>query len=396
MKSKIWVQIFSISLMFLTACGGGGESGSSGSSSGSTGTINVNLTDASTTDYKAIYITVQQLAVHKDDGGGWEVISSPNKTYNLLELVNGVREELALATLATGHYTQMRLILSNTPDDSINILSKKHPYGNYFIDNSDQNVEVELKVPSGFQTGIKIVKGFEINENETTEIILDFDAARSIVKAGSSGKWLLKPTVKVMETKECSIIYGKVEDSEKGAVGGVLVSAQTYTASAGDEERVQIEAATVTDSSGNYKLFLRPGSYTLVGYKDGFSVFYKKVVTTAGNTYPEDIPLSKSDTGTLSSGTVSISDADQEQYATISIRRPGPIVNEKSEQIEVKSLNVANGGDIKDTVLPFGGYSAVVISSYGKETKVIQPFTISADEPAANIGSITLENENPH
>ena len=357
MKSKFWVQIFTSGLMFLTACGGGGDSGSSGS----TGTLSVNLTDASTIEYQAIYITIQQVAVHKDGGGGWDVISSPNKTYNLLDLVNGVREELALATLTSGHYTQMRLILTDTPDNSINILSIKHPYGNYFIDSSGQSIE--LKVPSGFQSGIKIVKGFDINANQTTELILDFDAARSIVKAGSSGQWLLKPTIKLLSTTEYSIISGNVGAS------GVLVSAQAYNSLATlAEEKVEVKAATVSDDSGNYKLFLEPGSYTLVGYKDGFSPFYKnvKVVTTAGNTYTENFSLgSASSTGTLSSGTVSISGADQEQYATISIRQ-NATVSFNPEQIEVKKLNVANGGTI-DTGLPVGNYTAV-ISTFGKTT----------------------------
>jgi hypothetical protein len=353
--------------MFITACGGGGDSGSSGS----TGTLSVNLTDASTTEYQAIYITIQQVAVHKDGGGGWDVISSPNKTYNLLDLVNGVREELALATLTSGHYTQMRLILTDTPDNSINILSIKHPYGNYFIDSSGQSIE--LKVPSGFQTGIKIVKGFDINANQTTELILDFDAARSIVKAGSSGQWLLKPTIKLLNTTEYSIISGNAGAS------GVLVSAQVYNSLATlAEEKVEVKAATVSDGSGNYKLFLEPGSYTLVGYKDGFSPFYKnaKVVTTAGNTYTENFSLgSASSTGTLSSGTVSISGADQEQYATISIRQ-NATVNFNPEQIEVKKLNVANGGTI-DTGLPVGSYTAV-ISTYGKTT-IEQLFAISSN-----------------
>ena len=357
MKSKFWVQFFATGLMLLTACGGGGDSGSSGS----TGTLSVNLTDASTTEYQAIYVTIQQVAVHKDGGGGWDVISSPNKTYNLLDLVNGVREELALATLTSGHYTQMRLILTDTPDNSINILSRNHPYGNYFIDSSGQSIE--LKVPSGFQSGIKIVKGFDINANQTTELILDFDAARSIVKAGSSGKWLLKPTIKLLNTTEYSIISGNAGAS------GVLVSAQVYNSAATlVEDRVEVKAATVSDDSGNYKLFLEPGSYTLVGYKDGFSPFYKnaKVVTTTGNTYTENFSLgSASSTGTLSSGTVSISGADQEQYATISIRQDAT-VSFNPEQIEVKKLNVANGGTI-DTGLPVENYTAV-ISTFGKTT----------------------------
>ena len=237
-------------------------------------------------------------------------------------------------------------------------------------------------MPSGFQTGIKIVKGFDINANQTTEIILDFDAARSIVKAGSSGQWLLKPTVKVLETKEYSIIDGNA------GVEGVLVSAQAYNSLAVVEEKVQVEAATVSDANGNYKLFLEPGSYTLVGYKDGFSPFYKntKVVTAAGDTYTENFSLSGSPTGTLSSGTISISGADQEQYAAISIRK-NTTVSGNSEQIEIKSVTVANGGAIAGTLLPVGDYTAF-ISTYGKTT-IEQPFNISADADT-NIGSINL------
>jgi len=363
-------------VIFAVSCGGGGgDSGGSGSTG--TGTMNLSLTDASTTDYQAIYVTIKQVEVHKDGGAGWEVVSSPNKTYNLLALVNGVREELALATLATGHYTQMRLILKDTPDNSINILSRAHPYANYFINTNDESIE--LKVPSGFQTGIKIVKGFDINANETTELILDFDASRSIVKAGSSGKWLLKPTIKVLNTQEGSVIEGNA------GPGGVLVSAQVYNSGAiAPEDKVEVKAATVTDGSGNYKLFLEPGTYTLVGYEDGYSVFYEdtKIVIASGEAQTHSVDLTSSDMGKLSA-TVPITGAEPDQYATISIRQSAT-VNGSSEDIEIKSLNVAAGGSIL-TSLPVGGYKAV-ISTYNKITRE-ELFTILKDSTTA-LGSV--------
>ena len=88
----------------------------------------------------------------------------------------------------------------------------------------------ELKVPSGSQSGYKIVGGFDINANSTTELILDFDANRSVVVAGNSGQWLLKPTVKVKYPDEDALIEGRVTDSN-GGVSGALVSAQVFTAS---------------------------------------------------------------------------------------------------------------------------------------------------------------------
>ena len=67
-------------------------------------------------------------------------------------------------------------------------------YANYVID-TDENYQ-ELKIPSGINTGIKIVHGFTISTDQTTELILDFNAEKSVVIADNSGNWLLKPTIK--------------------------------------------------------------------------------------------------------------------------------------------------------------------------------------------------------
>jgi len=382
MKGKVWAAVAVIGVLFLASCGGGGGGGDDGTAAPTTapttGTLGVSLTDASTTDYRAIYITVAEVAVHKD-GGDWAVVSTPNKTYNLLDLVNGVREELGLATLTTGHYTQLRLILADNPDSSLNILSQQHPYGNYFIDENDQSHE--LKVPSGFQSGIKIVRGFDINENQTTELILDFDATKSIVEPGRNGKWLLKPTIKMLNTTDYSIIEGSA------GAPGVLVSAQVYTAAAPNaEDQVTVEAATVTDVNGRYKLFVEPGTYTVVGYKDGNLPFHNntKIIATSGNVFAVNFTLTSAAAGTVT-GDVDISQAGQEQWATVSIRQ-NATVDGNAEKIEVKSINVANGGSFS-TGLPVGSYSAV-ISSY-ERTTVVHPFTINQNA-TTDIGTINL------
>lgn len=85
---------------------------------------------------------------------------------------------------------------------------------------------MELVVPSGMQTGIKIVGGFDINLN-TTELILDFNAQKSVVHAGSSGLWYIKPTVKVLNTETWAVVRGTVENGSDPREG-VLISAQIY------------------------------------------------------------------------------------------------------------------------------------------------------------------------
>ena len=310
-----------------------------------------------------MYVTIDEVQVHKK-GGNWQLVASPNKTYNLLELVNGVRESLGITELETGHYTQMRLIIGKDPDNGINILSQGHPYANYIVD--DSNTYHKLKISSGPQTGIKIVNGFDINENQTTELILDFDASRSIVMAGNSGQWLLKPTIKVLDEVECSIISGTITDIDSGdSLEGVLVSAQMYDPNAAAaKDKVVVQASTVTDKEGSYTIFLEPGTYNIIGYKDGYDPTCKKINTVSGSAYTQDFTLTTVSTGTVS-GSVNITGGSEEQHVTLSFRQTAQC-DSADEQIEVKSLNIANGEDYSVS-LPAATYR-VIASTEGRTT----------------------------
>lgn len=363
----------SLGSLFLWGCGGGGN-----------GTLSVGLTDSASDQYKAVYVTVQEVQVHKSGDGedSWKTVGTPNKTYDLLKLVNGVRESLGLADLEAGHYTQMRLILSDTPDDGVNLLSHAHPFANYVIDSDD--LEHELKVPSGFQTGIKIVQGFDINENSTTELILDFDASASVVIAGNSGQYLLKPTIKVLDTKDASIISGTVTaSSDDGAVEGALVSAQIYDGSAADaKDAVVIQAATVSDADGHYSLFLSPGTYNLVAYKEGYQASVVRITVAAGETASQDYSLEAASTGTVS-GETSIAGGDPEAFVTLSFRQDATVDGD-AEQIELTSRNVANGGTYS-VVLPEGD-ATVVGSSFGVSTQSSSAAVAAGADTVLDIG----------
>jgi hypothetical protein len=364
-------------LLALPACGGGGGDGGS-----QTGGLSLGLTDAGTDDYKAVYVTITEVQVHMT-GDTWKVVCAPKRTYNLLDLINGVREELGIAELDAGDYTQMRLIIGDTPDRGINILSKAHPYANYVIDLNDE--VHELKVPSGYQTGIKIDQGFTISPNETTELILDFNASQSVVIAGSSGNWLLKPTIKVLNTQECSIISGKVVDGAGQVLPGVLVSAQISGPSALDpKDQVAIEASTVTDENGQYKLFIEPGTYNIVVYGTGYDPAAQCTVTLASGQVAEihDFTLTSAPAGTVS-GRVSITGAGQDQYATIIFRQSVQCNGNGSDdtEIEVKSLNVINT-ESYSLSLPAGSYQ-VVASSYELDTEIYDGVNVVAGETTA-------------
>jgi hypothetical protein len=372
-RSKLFGSI--VCLLIVGAfwgCGNsGGGSGTGGSGAGM-GTLSLSLTDSSG-DYQAVYVTIYEVQVHmggdEDDNGNWQVVAAPRKTYNLCELVNGVREELGLADLPAGHYTQMRLIIWDEADDGLNIFSQHHPYANYVIDSNDDYYQ--LKVPSGYQTGLKIVNGFEINTDQTTELLLDFDASKSVVQAGNSGNWLLKPTIKVLnETQDNWIISGIVEDGSDNPIENALVSIQIYDPTKDTKDEVTIRTSTRTDSSGEYKIFVEPGDYNIVAYKSGttadeiFGPDCFKILEDEDDLI-RDFTLSDATAGGIGTvtGGVTIQDGDTEQYATLSFRKTALCFDSTGdEKIEVVSINVRDDNPYK-IQLPVGDYTLVASTS---------------------------------
>jgi len=349
-------------LVGLVDCGGGGGGGGT-----DTGTLNLSMTDASTDQFQAIYVTISQVQVHvagtAEGDANWQVVMYPEQTYNLLELVNGVMTSLGTAVLDAGSYDQLRLVLNvNAADGGLNVLGQPHLYPNYFIDKNGDSIP--LKVPSGQQTGIKVVGGFDIIGGGATELILDFDAGRSIVKAGNSGQWLLKPTIKILETVNNSI-SGLVDDGTL-PVAESLVSAQQYDAGALDAaQSVVLQGATLTDANGMYMMYLPPATYNVVAVKEGFDPGCAVVDALGFQNYMQDFTLvASAGSGTIS-GTVS-GLASNEDSATISVRQ---MIDCGSGlvPVQVDTINVAEGGTFALSLSP-GDYT-IVASAAGKTTQ---------------------------
>ena len=274
----IYIMVICAGLM---ACGGGG-----GSSSGTTGTVSMSLTDSTTDDYLAVYVTISDVQICRNDSGGttaecgWKPLEEENgeplrnKTYNLLDLVNGVTEAVGLNQFAAGRYNQIRLMVGDSTELENNILGEPHPYANYVILNDGSNTVEELKIPSGFQTGIKLVHPFEVIGGQVKELVLDFDADRSVIKAGNSGNYILKPTIKVFDTENKIDIYGVVtNDSDTPVpIGNARVSAQISDGLSATVIRSTTTAVAGEDTmeAGEYLLsLLSPDqTYNIVVYKD--------------------------------------------------------------------------------------------------------------------------------
>ena len=319
------------------------------------GILALSLTDNDTEAYQAVYVTIVDVQVHSmgesaDSESGW--MSLPDfegpRTINLLELRDGLLTGLGSIELASGDYTQIRLLLGTEPDDSSNILCNEHPFANYVIDLDDS--ARELKVPSGEQTGIKVIcSGMcVVSADETTELVLDFDAAESVVEKGN-GEVSLKPTIKLLSTEDFTLLTGIIteEDGETG-IAGAMVSAQIFDGTAGDvKDEVMVIGTTKTDADGNYRLLLRPDDYNIVFTAVGMEPVAFDLVALAGETVVQDASLDDSDEGTVS-GLVTITGILEPTFAHSSFRSDAVHADEVVELAARSTLS----GDTYEVILP--------------------------------------------
>src|SRR5215813_12714098 len=166
---------------------------SSGNSMSGNGTMRIRMTDKPGPDHvDAVNLVVTEVSVRAEEGtvagsdsdtvavsdeGGWQVLSTTAKTYDLLTLQNGVFTTIGEGTLPAGTYTQIRLKLG--AGSTIVVDGTTYP----------------LKVPSGMQSGLKLNGTFVVPPGGTTDVGLDFDASRSLHQTGN-GQWMLKPVVR--------------------------------------------------------------------------------------------------------------------------------------------------------------------------------------------------------
>lgn len=239
----------SIVFIILVACGGGGDGGGIG---GSGGSMRFSLTDAPACGYDEVNVTVERIRVHRsstaaDADAGWsELVLNPARRVDLLDLSNGVLMELGQIQLPAGRYTQLRLVLADN--------DASHPLANSVIPTG--GVETPLDTPSAQQSGLKMNVGIDVPEGQVADVVLDFDACKSVVKRGNSGRYNLKPVISVFsQLLDAGLrIEGWVDPAL--ANSGTSVSAQV--------QGVPMKA-TFPDATGRFLLYPVPvGSYDLV------------------------------------------------------------------------------------------------------------------------------------
>lgn len=159
------------------------------------------LTDAPADVMLEANVTIERIELMDTTGTAFILLDEPVE-YDLLQLQNGATAVLADTLVPLGAYSQIRVIVNEDAHVVWDDLSTS-----------------TLKIPSGPQTGIKIV-GFQAleidDDDDSAEVMLDFDAGRSFVEAGNSGKVIFKPVIKVKSLELNDIEIEVDEEDEDG------------------------------------------------------------------------------------------------------------------------------------------------------------------------------------
>jgi len=155
------------------------------------GNFKVKMTDAPIDDklgkvVEQVNVTITEINVRTKDQNADNpkpVVSSEVQTINLIDLLNGASTTIAESDLDAGEYSEIRVVL----DSDANTIKFENDETLY-----------ELKIPSGADSGVKIKTSFTVEEGKDTEILLDFDAAESIVVKGD-GTYGFEPVIKIKE-----------------------------------------------------------------------------------------------------------------------------------------------------------------------------------------------------
>lgn len=289
----------------VAACGGSGDSDS-------TGTVSMDVTDAPTASFTEVVVTFTGITLKPADGEAIEFSFDEAKTLNLLTLQGGESAPLLDGEeVLAGDYEWVRLTLD--------------------VDNSyvteDDGSEKTLFIPSGAQTGLKLVSGFTVAQGGENNFTIDFDVRKSIVNPQGNGvaDYFLKPALRLVDNLQVGSITGLVdysninsirisddaqENCAEGYEGSVYVyegaDAELSDLNVTNEEGnpLMVVPVELDDESGLYSYkaaFLTEGDYT-VSYScqvddneadDDIEFDGTQNVTVEANveTEAEDIPL---------------------------------------------------------------------------------------------------------
>lgn len=223
-------------------------------------------------DYLEVNVEIIDIQYNNgDEEEGW-MSFSPESGYpinvDLTELVGGNNLLLVDEIIPSGMLKQIRLVLS---DNNTLVIE---------VEGGEPGEPIHLNTPSAQQSGLKLNLNEELVEGFSYTFILDWVVSESIVEAGNSGNYNLKPVIKVNAEVNSGSISGMViETIDDEPMPMQNVTIEVYTL---DDTFV---TDSMTDENGNFLIQgLDGGSYKLKITVEGYDVYESaEIVVNVGD-----------------------------------------------------------------------------------------------------------------
>ena len=225
-------------------------------------------------DYLEVNVEIVDIQYNNsEEDGGWTSFT-PNDGYpinvDLTKLIAGNSLLLVDQIIPSGMLKQIRLVLS---DNNTLVIE---------AEGGEAGEPIHLDTPSAQQSGLKLNLNEELIGGFSYTFILDWVVQESVVEAGNSGMYNLKPVIKVnAEVNSGSISGVVIETIDEVPVAIENVTVEVYT-----QDDVLV-TDTLTDESGNF-LFqgFGEGSYKIKITLEGYQVYESgEIIVSVGDVF---------------------------------------------------------------------------------------------------------------
>ena len=241
----------------LAACGSGSGGGMS--------QMTLAVGDAPVDGAQAVVVKFTGVELVPNSGNPVDVTFTAPKIIDLLNESGTASAVLFSQPIPAGDYGQIRLMVT----------ADGNP-GNSYITLSDGTMH-GLQVPSGSETGLKLVSGFTVPSSGVVDYSIDFDLRKAITcPPGQAPACVLKPAERLVDNTTVGNIQGQVSATlvPSGCTPGVYLYSGMVTAPedmnsaapATDTNQPLASKVPVATSQPPYYYqftFLQPGSYTV-------------------------------------------------------------------------------------------------------------------------------------
>lgn len=270
-------------LLAVAGCGGSGYSDDE-MDPNATGRLSIGITDAPVDEAAAVVIAMTEFEfkpVDEDEPPFRVAVEGAPRQLNLIDFTDGAAAIIIDGEeVPAGDYEWMRIYF----DESLS-----------YVQLETDGTMYPLFIPSGAQTGYKLVQGFTVPTNDEVTYMLDFDVRKSLLEPPGLGlvngvrTFLLKPVVRMMNVADAGAVTGAVDPSlvdimnercllaEPPLTGNAVYVFEGMDAvlddvadaeEPGDEFAGPLTSDVVdlNEENGDYEyhlMFLLPGTYTL-------------------------------------------------------------------------------------------------------------------------------------